>query len=113
VRIGPIDSKTSYLRCLTGDSQILLHRQQAIYTSAATQLAASTASVAPAAHVASHSGPLDIHIIAVAPRLVNDELEELHGQLLDEKHKSEKVTCEKSELESKLKNLSQPQPGVV
>jgi hypothetical protein len=92
---------------------ISLHRQQAIYTSVATQLAASMASVVPAAHVASHSGPLDIHIIAVAPRPVNDELEELHGQLSDEKCKLEKVVHEKSKLESELKNLSQPQPGVV
>jgi hypothetical protein len=92
---------------------IPLHRQQAIHTSAATQLAASTASVAPAAHVASHSGPLDICVIAVVPRPVNDELEELHGQLSDEKCKSEKVAHENSKLESKLKNLSQPQPGVV
>ena len=98
---------------MTEDSQIPLHRQQAIHASAATQLTASMASVAPTAHVASHSGPLDIHVIAVVPRPVNNELEELHGQLSDEKHKSEKVACEKSELESKLKNLSQPQPGVV
>jgi hypothetical protein len=98
---------------LTEDSQIPLHRQQAIHASAATQLTASMASVAPTAHVASHSGPLDIYIISIAPRPVNDELEELHGQLLDKKHKLEKVVCEKSELESKLKNLSQPQPGVV
>jgi hypothetical protein len=98
---------------LTRDSQIPLHRQQAIHASAATQLAASMASVAPIAHVASHSGPLDIYIIAITPQPVNDELEELHGQLLDEKCKLEKVVCEKSELESKLKNLSQPQPDVV
>jgi hypothetical protein len=92
---------------------IPLHRQQAIHAGAATQLTASTASVAPAVHVASHSGPLDVHVIAVAPRPVNDELEELHGQLSDEKRKSEKVACEKSKLKSELKNLSQPQPGVV
>jgi len=92
---------------------ILLHRQQAIHAGVATQLAASMASIAPAVHVASHSGPLDIHVIAIVPRPVNDELEELHGQLSDEKRKSEKVAHEKSKLESELKNLSQPQPGVV
>jgi hypothetical protein len=52
-------------------------------------------------------------VIAVATWPVNDELEELHRQLSDEKHKLKKVVYKKSELESKLKNLSQPQPGVV
>ena len=98
---------------MTGDGQIPLHRQQAIYAGAATQLAASMASIVPAAHITSHSGPLDIHVIAVAPRLVNDGLKELHRQLSDKKRKLEKVACEKSKLESELKNLSQPQPGVV
>jgi hypothetical protein len=71
------------------------------------------ASVVSAAHIASHSGLLDVHVIAVAPRPVSDELKELHGQLSDKKCKLEKVTCEKSKLESKLKNLSKPQLGVV
>jgi hypothetical protein len=71
------------------------------------------ASVVPAAHVASYSGPLDVHVIAIAPWPVNDELKELHGQLSDKKCKLEKVTCEKSKLKSKLKNLSKPQLGVV
>jgi len=43
----------------------------------------------------------------VAPRPVTDELEELRGQLSVEKRKSEKITREKSELESELENLSQ------
>lgn len=43
----------------------------------------------------------------VAPRSANDELEELHTQLLDEKRNSEKITREKKELESELENLSQ------
>jgi predicted transcriptional regulator len=43
----------------------------------------------------------------VPPRPANDELEELRTQLLDEKHKSEKIAREKKELESELENLSQ------
>ena len=43
----------------------------------------------------------------VVPWPVNDELKELCRQLSDEKHKLEKIAHEKSELESKLKNLSQ------
>jgi hypothetical protein len=43
----------------------------------------------------------------VASRSANDELEELRGQLLEEKRKSEKMVREKTELESELENLSQ------
>ena len=43
----------------------------------------------------------------VAPLPANDELEELRAQLLEEKSKSEKMACEKTELESELENLSQ------
>ena len=43
----------------------------------------------------------------VATRTANDELEELRGQLLDEKRKSEKFAREKGELEGELENLSQ------
>jgi len=43
----------------------------------------------------------------VTPQPVNDKLEELCGQLSDEKSKSEKITRERSELKSELENLSQ------
>jgi len=43
----------------------------------------------------------------IMPRPVNDKLKELCRQLSDKKRKLEKITCERSELESKLKNLSQ------
>lgn len=45
--------------------------------------------------------------LAASSPSIADELEDLRGQLLDEKRKSEKIAHEKKELESELESLSQ------
>jgi hypothetical protein len=54
-------------------------------------------------HLTSASLP---SLVAPSPTIAS-ELEELRGQLLDEKRKSEKIALEKKELESELESLSQ------
>jgi len=56
---------------------------------------------------ASHLTSASLPSLVTPPVAANGELEELREQLLTEKRKSEKITREKSELESELESLSQ------
>ncbi|KAH9957317.1 hypothetical protein BC827DRAFT_1226223 [Russula dissimulans] len=56
---------------------------------------------------AGHLTSASLPSLVTPPTVVNSELEELREQLLIEKGKSEKITREKSELESELESLSQ------